>query len=128
MSNLAPPAKEFDELPTSCPALLSAIEVSLAGSRKALLGSDLAGIVMQTREQNRLSRELAAVLDEAGRGKAALSGPPESCEDLRISANRIQYAIRVQSALLARSRTKLRVLANMQAGTSMGYGPMADSF
>ena len=122
MRNLAPLANQFEEHPRSGLALLSAIEASLEGSRNALLSFDLAGIVMRTREQDGLSRALAAFLDEASRRKGALSGPPGS-PDLRIIANRIQYAARVQSALLARSGAKLRVMANMLAGTSMVYGP-----
>jgi hypothetical protein len=44
--------------------------------------------------------------------------------ELRVAAERICMAIRVQSALLARSQAKLRVMANMLASPSMSYGPM----
>jgi hypothetical protein len=114
--------------------LMAALEASVEGSRKTLLALDLPELVSRTREQILLSRQLAAVLYEAcGDGDAlcraaGLTGEFGSQqverEQARTIAKRIIAAIRLQYALLARSRTKLRVMANMLAGTSAAYGPI----
>jgi hypothetical protein len=57
--------------------------------------------------------------------RAVRSGnSPEPEEELRRSCQRVLEATRLQAALLARARTKLRVLANMLAGQSVNYGPL----
>jgi hypothetical protein len=115
-------------------ALMRELEESLHQSRKALLAQDLAAIERCTREQVDLIRELDALMqrsmaspvagrqekDEApGRSPGAL----ELEEELRRSRSRILEAVRLQAALLARARAKLRILANMLAGPSVTYGP-----
>jgi hypothetical protein len=130
-------AKEFPGgIAGSLPVLMAALEAGLEESRKALLALDLAGLVKGTREQVLLSRELAAVLYENGQS-AAVAGPPDLAGELgrqqmeidqvRIMGRRIIGAIRLQHALLARSQSKLRVMANMRAGPSAAYGPMLAS-
>ncbi len=114
-------------------ALHLALEASLEKSRKALLALDLAGLVIETREQILLARSVA-VLD-ASRGSAVrIEWRPgrndlistQTLEQLRASALRVQSTIRLQLALLVRSHQKLRVMANMLAGTSAPYSRVAE--
>lgn len=118
--------------------LIGELEASLNASRKALLALDLAGIERETREQVRSIRKLEDVLGRSMaprvRGMAkdralVRSGnspelEPEPERELRRSCHRVLEAARLQAALLARARTKLRVLANMLAGQSVTYGPL----
>ena len=106
-------------------AWLGELEASLTGSRKALQALDLAGIEQRTREQVDLIREFDALRrrqtgDDGAPGFAV--GAPELEKELRRSGTRILEALRLQAALLARARCKLRVLANMLAGPSIDYG------
>ncbi len=102
------------------------LEASLEKSRKALLALNLSELVIETREQIMLSRGLAIV--EASTRNDADKKPERRPEratsdsilahavvQVRASGRRIQSAIRLQLALLARSRQKLRVMANMLA-------------
>jgi hypothetical protein len=120
--------------------LIGELEASLHASRKALLALDLAGIERETREQVRSIRNLEDVLARsmaprvrgiwAAKDRAlGCSGNPPELEselekELRRSCHRVLEATRLQAALLARARTKLRVLANMLAGQSVNYGPL----
>jgi hypothetical protein len=97
--------------------LLRELEASLLGSRAALLALDLEGIERGTREQV----DLVGKLEANRRLGRALAGP-ELAEDFERCAARVGQAGRVQAALLARARAKLRVLANMLAGPSCDYG------
>jgi hypothetical protein len=115
-----PPAKALETAEDSTRlrlALLGELEASLDASRKALLALDLAGIELGTREQVGLLRKLEAVL---GRGTVQ----PGLEDETRRSGQRILQAARLQWALLARARAKLRVLANMLAGQNVSYGPL----
>jgi hypothetical protein len=115
--------------------LIGELEASLHASRKALLALDLAGIERETREQVRSIRNLEDVLARSmaprvrgscmTKERAVRSGnSPEPEEELRRSCQRVLEATRLQAALLARARTKLRVMANMLAGQSVNYGPL----
>jgi len=113
-------------------AVMRELEASLQGSRKALLALDLA-IERGTREQVRLIRELEMVLrrptassaigrqpaEDAAQGLPACA--PELEEELRRCESRVRDGARLQAALLARARSKLRVLANMLADPSVTY-------
>jgi hypothetical protein len=113
--------------------LQRALEASLARSRAALLALDLGGLATQTREQRLLSQELVALNASSERIERTPRGPgtdpghlrSQTLEQLRASALRIQSAIRLQLALLARSQHKLQVMANMLAETGALYGPLA---
>ncbi len=115
--------------------LMRELEGSLDASRKALLALDLNGIERGTREQGGLIRKLEAVLQPSGRPRAREKHREDQACDSSASAceleaertqcqNRILEATRLQAALLARARYKLRVLANMLAGCSVNYGPL----
>jgi hypothetical protein len=123
------------ELPRRPLILMRELEASLHASRKALLALDLAGIEGETREQGRLMGQLEAVLPPGLAPRARGQQPaedlervwsahgPELEEEFRRGCKRILEATRLQAALLARARSKLRVLANMLAGQSVIYGP-----
>ena len=129
-----PPGNEEERLRTRL-ILMGELEASLQASLKALLALDLANIENETRHQIGLIREFDAQL-QASRAAAARekSAEPGSCgaqvavpeleETLVRSQKRILDALRLQAALLARARCKLRVLANMLAGPSGPYGPL----
>jgi hypothetical protein len=119
-------------------ALMRELEGSLERSRQALLALDLGGVEQGTGEQIELVGKIQAALGrvirpETGRAPVQRCAPgTEQCgrgpenelqEELRHSGNRILQAARLQAALLARAQWKLRVLANMLAGTSVRYGP-----
>ncbi len=110
--------------------LMCALEASLGASRKALLALDLAGIEQGTQEQVSLIHEFDAVLrrNRATPSTRSAERSPDfadaSEQELLRSRKRLLDAIRLQAALLARARCKLRVLANMLAGPSVGYGPL----
>ncbi|MGA8837765.1 MAG: hypothetical protein WB538_19200 [Candidatus Sulfotelmatobacter sp.] len=121
-------------------ALMRQLQASLLASRNALLALDLAAIGQGTREQVELSLRLgenigilATSAVRIGRlieprpasGCAALAPElePELTADLKRAELDVMQALRLQSALLARARAKLRVLANMLAGPSVNYGP-----
>jgi hypothetical protein len=118
--------------------LLRDLELSLHRSRKALLALDLAGIEFETGEQRRRLRELAPLLwpgrELAGAG-IRLDGEKESASDRDpahgaaslSSAKAILEAARLQAALLRRAQGKMRVLANMLAGSAVTYGPFIHS-
>jgi hypothetical protein len=124
-----------DELRQACLLLMRQLEASLHGSRKALLALDLVSIERETREQVGLIVGLDTVRQQAltppasgirppKNGAPENGGEPELGEELRQSAHRILSAARLQAALLMRARSKLHVLANMLAGTSVDYGPL----
>lgn len=108
------------------------LEASLKKSRIALLTLNLSGLLIETREQIMLSRSLAILNAASGSDslgmqqaeRAAGTTRGHALVQLRASALRIQSAIRLQLAVLARSRRKLRVLANMLAGPSMAYSAL----
>jgi hypothetical protein len=126
-------AQSCSDIAASLLALMATLEISLEASRKSLLALDLAGLAARTREQVLLSRELAAVLNPVGGASDALPAPRGLAgelgsqqlhiEQIQVTAKRIIAGIQLQYALLARSRTKLRVMANMLAGPSAAYGP-----
>jgi len=120
------------------------LQYSLLASRNGVLALDLAAIGQGTREQVELSMQLGKNIGVAatsaariGRlmgarracGWAALAPElepelePELKADLKRAELEVLQALRLQSALLARARGKLRVLANMLAGPSVNYGP-----
>jgi hypothetical protein len=125
--------------------LLRELEASLGGSRQALLALDLAGIEQGTREQVGLVRELQKFPEirmpkrglkrssegfdgrrnggtrETGAGERSARSQ-EIAEEVKLCEQSVLQAARVQAALLARARRKLRILANMLAGTSLNYG------
>jgi len=119
--------------------LLRDLEASLGGSRQALLALDLAGIEQGTREQVGLVRELQKYPEmrmprprlgqtgkrrEGGTQETGAEVPTwsrEMAEDVRRCEEAVLQAARVQAALLARARRKLRILANMLAGPSLNY-------
>lgn len=125
-------------------AIMGELHTSLLASCEALLALDLAGIMRGTREQVGLSAQLAremgqetqcAVQDKPpaqnqpapyfAAGSSALNAKKraEITEELKQSQDRLWQALRLQSAILARARAKLRVLANAVAGPSVNYGP-----
>ncbi len=120
-----------DEFLRSRLALMPALEASLGRSREALVAMNLEGIERGTREQVSFIRELKAasqrrLVPDGGRqpqenGERVLS--PAELEELQQSENRVREAARLQAALLARARYKLRVLANMLVGVSQTYRP-----
>jgi hypothetical protein len=107
------------------------LEASLDRSRNSLLAMDLEGIERETREQLEIIRELeAAALPGVAATSAQLREHPDlvtlspvELEELRKSETRVREAARLQAALLARARYKLRVLANMLGGVSKTYFP-----
>jgi len=122
--------------------LLRELESSLRGSRQALLALDLVGIEQGTREQVGLVRELQRLprrgiqmagpaleqRSEGREGETKKNGASElpawsreAAEEVRRSEEAVLHAARVQAALLARARRKLRILANMLAGPSLNY-------
>jgi hypothetical protein len=137
VASIPPPSarERADALLWARMALLGELEASLLGSRKAVLALDLHGIEGGTTEQVGLIGELNALARRSvappatGRRSAEQEAPglsacsPEVDEELRRSESRIREAVRLQAALLARARCKLRVLANMLAGPSVTYGP-----
>lgn len=114
-------------------ALMRQLQASLAGSRKALLELDLAGIGRGTGEQIELNRMLA---EEIQRDREPSAIPKretfkKECasgteEELRQSERDVLHALRLQAVLLARMRSKLCVLANMLADRSVNYGPLLE--
>lgn len=122
-----PPAAEVggDESALARLAWMVELEASLRGSRKALMALDLAGIECRTSEQIGLIRKFDALrrlpVDDGASGLAVRA--PELARELQSSGTRILEAARLQAALLARARSKLRILANMLAGPSVTYGP-----
>jgi hypothetical protein len=130
------PAREREEdLLRLRVVLMGALEASLQRSRKALLALDLAEIEAGTSDQVGLLREFDALLQRGRAAALAADRPaelrgsdlparsPELDEELRRSQNRILDCLRLQAALLKRTQSKLRVLANMLAGPTVSYGP-----
>jgi len=113
--------KDGGEPMPTCLALFGQLEASLHGSRKALLARNLAGIEQRTQEQRALAGKIEAVLR-----KGIVSSAGGLQEELRQSGKRVLAAGRLQAALLARARLKLRVLANMLAGPSVNYEPISE--
>lgn len=109
-----------DEPVRTCLTMLSQLEASLHGSRKALLARDLAGVEQETREQRVLAGKIKAILQQR---IAPLGSGLE--EDLKQSGKRVLAAGRLQAALLARAQRQLRVLVNMLTDPSATYGPMS---
>lgn len=126
-----------DQFERSCITLLLELEASLQGSRKALLALDLAGIERGTREQvglmgrfepfRRWQRAAAAnqqgSAPEGHRTFLQATNASELQAELKRCAHRVQEAVRLQAALLARAQAKLRVLGNMLAVPSVTYEP-----
>jgi hypothetical protein len=128
----ASPGERIDDFLRVRLAVIAALEASLQRSRKALLAMDLDGIEGGTREQIGFARDLAAAHraltpPAGGPGKNTLAILPAYTaallEELSRGESRLREAGRLQAALLARARYKLRVLANMLAGASVTYGP-----
>lgn len=109
-----------DEPVRTCLTMLSQLEASLHGSRKALLARDLARVEQETGEQRVLAGKIEAILQQ----RIAPSGSGLE-EDLKQSGKRVLAAGRLQAALLARAQRQLRVLVNMLADPSATYGPMS---
>ena len=99
-------------------AWMGELEASLDGSRKALLALDLSGIERGTREQVGLIRKFEGMKVDS------IARAPDLEKELRRQGTTIMGAVRLQAALLARAQGKLRVLANMLAGTSADYGQL----
>jgi hypothetical protein len=122
-----------DEFLRSRLALMPALEASLRRSREALVAMNLEGIERGTREQVGFISELKAasqrkLLPGGSRQpqenrELVFSASAVELEELRQIENRVREAARLQSALLARARYKLRVLANMLVGLSKTYRP-----
>lgn len=132
-------------------AVMRELQTSLSGSQTALLALDLAGIEQGTREQVDLSHRLGCGIaqerawlakgrrrtgEQLARGGADTEIvdtkiiateiiETEIEEELRQGERRVWEALRLQSALLARARAKLRVLSNILAGPSANYSPPA---
>jgi hypothetical protein len=117
--------------------LLRQLEASLCHGHSALLALDLGGIERETREQVGLSRKIAGEIrrgtestasvwetEVETRASASAERAPEMPEELARVISRVLQALRLQTALLARARGKLRVLANMLADPSVTYGPL----
>jgi len=117
--------------------LLRQLEVSLCHSQTALLALDLVGIERETGEQIGLSQKIAAEVrrgtestarvresEVERRASASVGRAPEMPEEFAQTVSRVFEALRLQTALLARARGKLRVLANMLADPSVTYGPL----
>lgn len=143
---ILPASERAGDLARARLALMRELEASVVGSRKALLGLDLAGIEHGTREQAGLLPAIAATMrsgvtpcpserpaaqpKEDQRGVSACALELELELDLALekelheSGERILEAVRLQAALLARARAKLRVLANMLAGPSADYASL----
>ena len=121
-----------NELLRACVALMRELEDSLEGSRKALLALDLGGIERGTSDQVSLVRRLDSLFRHCGTTSEVESSEQSGArrylseleEELRQSQNRIGDALRLQSALLVRSRAKLRMLANMLAGPTVPYSAL----
>jgi hypothetical protein len=118
-------------------ALMRALQSSLLAGHTALVELDLQGIECGTREQVVLSRKLAEDFRQRGASPAGLrSGQdrsggfagctPRLAEELRQSEREVLQGLRLQAALLARARSKLRVLANMLADPGVNYGPLLE--
>ena len=84
---------------------------------------DLAGIEQRTSEQAGLMKKFDAMRRQSRDGTQGFPTPSAGLEkELRLSGTRILEAARLQSALLARAQSKLRVMANMLADPSVDYG------
>ena len=105
------------ERPAARLAVMSELEASLLASQKAVLSLDLDGIEGETRAQIALVAKLAALSP-----REALTPANVVYQQLRQCERRTLQAGRVQAALLARLRSKLRVLANVLAGPGVNYG------
>ena len=110
----ASPLPPMAEAVRSRLALLRELQASLSGSRRALLALDLGGIERGTREQIELGGRLAEDM-------AAGNRRPGRDLELQRAEDEVRQALRLQAALLARARAKLRVLGNMLAGPSANY-------
>jgi hypothetical protein len=106
--------------------LMRELRTSLAGSHEALLALDLAGIQRGTREQMELERRLAEELRTAEIRQARPCRERQLEEELRRIEREVLQALRVQDALLARLRGKLRVLANTLAEPGGDYGALLE--
>lgn len=113
--------------------LMGDLEASLGVSRKALLELDLLKIESETQQQAGWMQKfhvlmqptMAAVSRERSAAPNALRGVlplAEAEQEYKRSQARILDALRLQAALLARARAKLRVLGNMLAGPTATYG------
>lgn len=126
-------SKRSDEFLRVRLAVMPALEGSLHRSREALLTMDLDGIERGTREQVGLIGELKTAAQPKPRSgesgqpqenrEPVFSVSPAELQELRQTESRIREAARLQAALLARARYKLRVLANMLGGLSKSYRP-----
>lgn len=111
--------------------LMGELEASLELSRKALLELDLLKIESETQRQASWIQKFHALMQpavvpmERSAVPNALRGflPfAEAEQECKRSQARIFDALRLQAALLARARAKLRVLGNMLAGPTAPYG------
>jgi hypothetical protein len=128
--NTSSPSKEMASVFV---AWMQTLECSLDLSRKALLALDLEGIQRGTTEQEELIRELDRIferittssLQRLRLGPRSDAAPAQELEGkLREGARKVFDRLRLQRALLARARNKLRVLGNTLAGSSVLYGPL----
>jgi hypothetical protein len=108
------------EDPAERMGLMFELETSLLASQTAVVRLDLEGIHRGTREQAALVAKLAAMWPCSTAGPSSVLA-----QELRQCELRTLQAARVQAALLSRSRSKLRIMANMLAGPSVTYGPLA---
>jgi hypothetical protein len=115
--------------PTSRPAieyrmpLLQKLEASLAASHRALVALDLAAIERGTADQRMLCHTIGLEMRRA----IASAEDADAMENSKLSqewksrAWKVLRAGRLQAALLERARRKLRVMANMLAGSQRNY-------
>lgn len=129
---------EFRELRILLPWMAS-LETTLEAGRRALLALDLAGMTKAHEEQLSLARLLPTLLNHARLANQAAA--PAACDSSSATFDgseqaqefwraqkRIFEALRLQAALLTRSQSKLRVIANMLAHPSANYSvPLEDA-
>jgi hypothetical protein len=132
-----------EEIAAARLALMNQLQSSLAGSQRALLALDLAGMREKTCEQEGLARDLQALLQRT----AALSSPPgpwrrrfgsvlpksgsglpnalsELASELGQSEICVRQALRLHAALLRRAQQRLRIVTNTLAGRSVDYSSL----
>lgn len=127
-----PPAPQRIALRLQAQKVLSQLEQSLQRSREALLTLACAGLERETAEQRGLVLQFQDVVRrcaQSSAGRDSFGGQREAelntelNEEIRLCQSRVWMAARVQAALLSRAQAKLRMLAHMQAGPSVVYGP-----
>jgi hypothetical protein len=100
--------------------LLGELEASLRTAQQALLSHDLAGLQLATEEQSKLRCSLADLW--------CRQTPGAAWEPALVSAQaRVLHLARVQAALLARAQRRVRMLANLRAGSDAPYAVTGDA-